>query len=566
MKDAAGFDTDVLIVGAGPVGLTLAMNLAQRGLRATLIEMRSRGQPPEPKCNHVSARSMEIFRRLGVASALRAAGLPDDYPHDVSYRTTTTGREITRIRIPGRADRFTDRSGPDGWWPTPEPPHRVNQRYLEPILVEHAAAMPGIQLLNRTRVDSFVQDADGVTVQAAQLDGDQPLTLRARFMAGCDGGRSMVRKGIGARLVGDDVIQRVQSSFIRAPDLISRMQAPPAWGLFSFNPRRSGVLYAVDGRELWLVHNYLRDDEADFESVDRDWALRTILGVGPDFEYQLLSKEDWYGRRLVADRFREQRAYLCGDAAHLWVPYAGYGMNAGIADADNLAWHLAGVLEGWAGPAALDAYVRERQPITEQVSRFAMDHAHAMAKRRRAVPEGLEADSPEGERLRAEVGRDLHELNVQQYCCAGLNFGYYYDQSPVIAYDGEAAPGYSMGAFTPSTVPGCRVPHLWLANGRSLYDALGPAFTLLRTDPGAPVQALLGAARERGIPLAVVDLPASGLPPEYRHPLLMARQDAHVVWRGTAPGPQACALLMEQLRGGKPAELDHPAVADHFGC
>jgi|GEM_PF-2488256 len=145
MKDAAGFDADVLIVGAGPVGLTLAMNLAQRGLRATLIEMRPRGQPPEPKCNHVSARSMEIFRRLGVAPALRAAGLPDDYPHDVSYRTTTTGREITRIRIPGRADRFsgssTDCSGPDVWWPTPEPPHRVNQRYLEPILVDHAAAM-----------------------------------------------------------------------------------------------------------------------------------------------------------------------------------------------------------------------------------------------------------------------------------------------------------------------------------------------------------------------------------------------------------------------------------------
>lgn len=401
-----------------------------------------------------------------------------------------------------------------------------------------------------------MQDDDGVTVQALRLDDEQPLTLRARFLAGCDGGRSMVRKGIGARLVGDDVIQRVQSSFIRAPDLINRMQAPPALGLFSFNPRRSGVLYAIDGRELRLVHNYLRDDEADFESVDRDASLRTILGVGANFQYELLSREDWFGRRLVADRFREQRAYLCGDAAHLWVPYAGYGMNAGIADADNLAWHLAGVLEGWAGPAALDAYVRERQPITEQVSRLAMDHAHAMAKRRCAVPEGLDDDGPEGERLRAEVGRDLYALNVQQYCCAGLNFGYYYDQSPVIAYDGETAPGYSMGAFTPSTVPGCRVPHLWLADGRSLYDALGSAFTLLRTDPAAPVQALLDAARERGIPMTLIDLPASGLPAEYRHPLLMARQDTHVAWRGSAPCPEASATLMERLRGGTPAACE----------
>ncbi|MEO8523405.1 MAG: FAD-dependent oxidoreductase [Caldimonas sp.] len=557
MKDAAGFDTDVLIVGAGPVGLTLAMNLAQRGLRAALIEMRSHGQPPEPKCNHVSARSMEIFRRLGVASAVRAAGLPDDYPHDVSYRTTTTGREITRIRIPGRADRFTERAGPDGWWPTPEPPHRVNQRYLEPILVAHAAAMAGVQMLNRTRVDGFVQDADGVTVEAMQLDGEQPLTLRARFLAGCDGGRSTVRKGIGARLVGDAVIQRVQSSFIRAPDLIGRMQAPSAWGLFSFNPRRSGVLYAIDGRELWLVHNYLRDDEADFEAVDRDWALRTILGVGSDFEYELLSKEDWYGRRLVADRFRERRAYLCGDAAHLWVPYAGYGMNAGIADADNLAWHLAGVLKGWAGPAVLDAYVCERQPITEQVSRFAMDHAHAMAKRRRAVPEGLEADDAEGERLRAEVGRDLYELNVQQYCCAGLNFGYYYDTSPVIVYDGEQAPAYSMGSFASSTVPGCRAPHFRLRDGRSLYDAFGSDYTLLRTDSRIDVSDLLHAAAKRGVPMTLLDLQGEVLPPEYQHKLLLCRTDQHVAWRGNAVPAQVLSLI-DQLRGAAMSQETSP--------
>ena len=557
MKDASGFDTDVLIVGAGPVGLTLAMSLAQRGLRATLIEVRPRGAAPDPKCNHVSSRSMEIFRRLGAASTLRAAGLPDDYPHDVSYRTTITGREITRIRIPGRADRFTDRSGPDGWWPTPEPPHRVNQRYLEPILVEHAAAMDGVQLLNRTRVDGFVQDADGVTVQAMQLDREQPLRLRARFLAGCDGGRSMVRKAIGARLVGDGVIQRVQSSFIRAPDLIGRMQAAPAWGLFSFNPRRSGVMYAIDGRELWLVHNYLRDDEADFDSVDRDWALRTILGVGSDFKYELLSKEDWYGRRLVADRFREQRAYLCGDAAHLWVPYAGYGMNAGIADADNLAWHLAGVLKGWAGPAALDAYACERQAITEQVSRFAMDHAHAMAKRRRDVPEGLEADGPAGERLRAEVGRELYELNVQQYCCAGLNFGYYYDSSPVIAYDDAQAPAYSMGSFTPSTVPGCRVPHFWLRDGRSLYDAFGSDYTLLRTDSDIDVSSLLQAAAQRGMPVTLLNLQGEALPPEYQHKLLLCRCDQHVAWRGNAVPTQALAL-MDQLRGAALSQETRP--------
>lgn len=541
---------DVLVAGGGPVGLTLAMNLARHGVRVVVVEARAAGQAPEPKCNHVSARSMEVFRRLGVAGAIRAAGLPDDYPHDVSYRTTTVGDEITRIPIPGRRTRLTDHSGPDGWWPTPEPPHRVNQIFLEPVLAAHAASMDGIDLRYRTRLESFTQDEQGVTATLINTDGGPARSVRTRYMVGCDGGRSMVRKAIGARLVGDDVIQRVQSSYIRAPGLIALLKAPPAWAMFSFNERRSGNLYAIDGRETWLVHNYLRDDEADFESVDRDWALRTILGVGPDFGYELISKEDWYGRRLVADRFRDRRVFICGDAAHLWVPYAGYGMNAGVADAENLAWHLASVLHGWAASAALDAYVRERQPITQQVSQFVMNHAHEMARRRRSVPAGLEASGSEGERLRQEVGKDLYDLNVQQYCCAGLNFGYFYDDSPVIAADGDTAPGYTMGDFTASTVPGCRLPHLWLADGRSLYDALDPAFTLLRVQAGASQQTLVEAAHAAGVPLRVLDLHAEDLPAAYTTPLVLARGDAHVVWRGASPDAEGAAALMRILRAG----------------
>ena len=206
--------------------------------------------------------------------------------------------------------------------------------------------------------------------------------------------------------------------------------------MFSLNPRRSGNVYAIDGRERWLIHNYLKDEDADFDSVDRDWAIRAILGVGPDFQYEVLSNEDWFGRRLVADKLRDRRVFICGDAAHIWVPYAGYGMNAGIADAANLAWLLAAHLRGWAPAAILDAHEAERLPITEQVSHFAMNHAIEMAKQRRGVPDDIEADTPEAAQKRAEVGQAAYDLNVQQYCCGGLNFGYYYEGSPIIAYDG----------------------------------------------------------------------------------------------------------------------------------
>ena len=145
----------------------------------------------------------------------------------------------------------------------------------------------------------------------------------------------------------------------------------------SINPRRAGMVYAIDGHERWLVHNYMRPGETDFDSVDRDACMRTILGVGADFQYDIISREDWYGRRLIANKFRDRCAFIAGDAAHIWVPYAGYGMNAGIADAMNLSWLLAAHLNGWAPASILDAYEAERWPITSQVSRFAMSHAEA---------------------------------------------------------------------------------------------------------------------------------------------------------------------------------------------
>jgi 2-polyprenyl-6-methoxyphenol hydroxylase-like FAD-dependent oxidoreductase len=547
---SAQLDTTVLVVGAGPVGITLALDLASRGVDVTCAEIRYRGEPPSVKCNHISARSMEIFRRLGVVRQIRDAGLPPDYANDISYRTTSTGVELARIPIPSRDKRYTATGGPDTWWPTPEPPHRVNQIFFEPILIAHASTTPNLRLRNRTRVDDVAQDAHSVTAQLTDLDTGESFSLRARYLIGCDGGRSAIRRKIGAKFVGDEVVQRVQSTYIRAPALIGMFQSAPAWGTFSLNPRRSGNVYAIDGRETWLVHNYLNADETDFEAIDRDWAIRTILGVGADFHYEVLNKEDWIGRRLVADKLRDRRIFICGDAAHIWVPFAGYGMNAGIADAANLAWMLAAYLQGWAGEAILDAHEAERLPITEQVSHYAMNHAIALARQRRAVPPDIEAAGPEGDAKRAAMGKAAYELNVQQYCCGGLNFGYFYERSPIIAYDGTPQPPYSMDGFTPSTVPGCRTPHVFLRDGRSLYDAMGDGYALLRLDRAIDVSPLQAAAAARNMPLKVVDLePAEGGAP-YTEKLVLSRPDQHVAWRGNALPADPAALIRRVTGAG----------------
>ena len=551
-------ETSVVIVGGGPVGLCLAMDLAQRGVDVVVAELRPAGEPPSVKCNHVASRTMETFRRLGFVQEVRAAGLPDDYPNDVVFRTRATGRELMRIPIPCRLDRYTDASGPDCGWPTPEPPHRINQIFLEPILFRQAVSTPGVRILNRTSIDSFEQDDRGVAAHAKDLDSGEAFDIRGHYLIGCDGGRSGVRKAIGARLVGDEVIQRVQSSYIRAPQLIDLVTKPDAWMSYLYNPERAGNLVAIDGRETWLIHNYLLPGEEDFEAVDRDRCIRLLLGVGPQFEYELLANEDWIGRRLVADRFRDRRVFICGDAAHLWVPYAGYGMNAGIADAMNLSWMLAAHLQGWAPVTILGAHERERQPITEQVSRFAMKHAQGAIRERTSVPRELEDDTPEGVAARAAVGKAAYELNVQQFACAGLNYGYFYDRSPLIAYDGEAAPGYTMHDYTPSTAPGCRTPHFWLAGGRSLYDAMGPGYTLLRFDAALDVLPLQRAAADANLPLEVLDVDAALIPNAYRHPLLLSRPDRHVAWRGdqVPANPQA---LIDQVRGaGEPISPPKP--------
>jgi len=541
-------DTNVLIVGAGPVGLTLAIDLAWRGIDVTVVEMRAPAAPPEPKCNHVAARTMEIFRRLGLAEKVRNAGLPADYPHDISYRTSFTGQELTRIRIPCRRDRFTATDGPDCNWPTPEPPHRINQIFLEPILFEHAAAQSCIRIISRTAIEDVVVEDNSARANLRDLDTGAVSTVNCRYLIGCDGARSIVRKAIGAELSGDAVIQRVQSTYIRAPGLIDRQQSERAWGTGAINPRRSGMVYAIDGRERWLVHNYMKPGEGDFDEVDRDACLRTILGVADDFNYEIISKEDWYGRRLIASKFRDRSAFIAGDAAHIWVPYAGFGMNAGIADAMNLSWLLAAHLNGWAPSAILDAYEAERWPITSQVSQFAMSHAEAEIRRRGAVPPDIEAAGPQGKRVRDEVGRLTYEINVQQYACAGLNFGTYYDRSPIIAYDGAEHPAYTMSHYTPSTVPGCRTPHFWRADGGSLYDAMGEGFTLLRFDLAADVAALEAAARSRGLPLMVLDVERPNLASYDGSVLVLSRPDQHVAWRGGRL-PDDPLGLIDRVRG-----------------
>ena len=375
------------------------------------------------------------------------------------------------------------------------------------------------------------------------------LLITADYLIGCDGPASEIRRQIGARLTGDALINRTQSTYIRAPSLIRRMQAVPAWSTQSLNPRRSAGMFAVDGRETWLVHNYLRPDETDFATVDRDRCIRLILGVGPEFEYQVLTQEDWIGRRMLADRFRNGRVFICGDAAHIWVPYAGYGMNAGIADAMNLSWMLAGVLQGWAAPAILDAYEAERRPITEQVSHYAMNTAHVG----RAVARG---GSGEHRRYRAR----------RRSCARAFRPRVDRPSHATVLLRRAEFRLFLRSAPRSSRMMGkCRHPTRCTTSRHRLCPAAARRtsgcatdglcttrwvhrFTLLRFDRSVPVDALAGAAAKRGVPLAVLDVEAEEARSPYAHKLVLSRPDQHVAWRGNAEPNEPMALI-DLVRG-----------------
>ena len=544
-------DAQVVVIGAGPVGLTAAMDLAQRGISVTVVESRAFDEPADAKCNTVAARTMEIFRRLGVADQVRACGLADDFPTDVVYATAASGEEITRIIQPSRNERqspdgLNARGYPDSHWRTPEPVVRASQLYLNPILFNHARTFERITILSETTFIHYKDQGDFVDVTCRGPQGEE-VALRCRYLLGCDGASSPVRKQMGVKLEGDVEIGKTRSSLVRCPEIKQLLGERAAWMTWVLNPRVTGVVVAIDGDELWLLHRNV-GMSAGYESIDRDQSIRDLLGVGQNFKWEVVHHQDWTARRMVASRFRQGNVFVCGDAAHIWIPFAGYGMNAGIADATNLSWMMAAVLNGQAHERILEVHERERHPITEQVSRFAMNKAmeYARASQGRKIPGLLESRNFLGRMMRKRLGRKLYDINLSQFACEGLNFGYYYDDSPIIHYDGASPPAYEMGSATPSTVPGCRLPHFWLSPGVSIYDELGPVYSLLCFEGAAPSDRFTGAFDQAGLPLKVIQFEQQ--PAEFNTKYVLARTDQHVAWRGDEL-PEDARAFVKKCRG-----------------
>ena len=530
-------DCSVVIVGAGPCGLVLAIELGRRGVPVIVLDEKT--SPVRfPAANATQARTMEHYRRLGFAHKLRAMGLPADYPTDITYFTRFTAYELARFKLPS-ARAATDMVRTlTGSWSAAELPHRVSQMYVEDVLRAEAAAQASVSIRYGWRAVALAQDADGVTVDAERSDGGERRTFRAAYAMGADGSRSPIRKALGLSFVGEGAAERdfmggpMSSLYFRSGRVYDAIPHPQAWTYWTVNADRRSCLFAVNGRDEFLFHTQLRKGERHEDISDAEAPALFHRALGSTMPIEIISRASWNaGYTLVADRFGHGRVLIGGDAAHLFTPTGGLGYNTAIEDAVNLGWKLAALLKGWGGPKLIESYNVERQMLAKRNTGYARGFADSVGL---FVPaDEIEDDSPAGAAARQAAGDHLNAHARAEFNIPGITFGGRYDGSPIVIADGTPPPPDSANTYVATACPGGRAPHLWLSDGRSLYDSFGFEFTLLRLGPNAPnATPFAAAAKALNLPLAIVDVASDEARDLCQADLALIRPDQIVAWRG----------------------------------
>ena len=530
--------TSVLIIGGGPVGLALAIELGWRGIACLLIEQGD-GSIVTPKMNEVNTRTMEFCRRWGIADQVLNCPFPGDHPLDAVFVTNMFGHELGRVSRPARNTQT----------PEPHSPYRLqacSQIWFDPILAERARSFPTVQLHYLHRLDSFSQDADGVTADITEIGSGKRRRITADFMAGCDGANSLIRRTLDIKLTGKGTIGYPINMFFRAPKLLARSGRLP--GTFFILVDRSGVwgnLRIIDpSNDVWRL---MVDTASDVtpDAVDREGYLHRALGSNLAVEW--IDVNVWRRRSLVAERYGEGRISIAGDAAHQLSPTGALGMNSGIGDAVDLGWKLAARLQGWGGKQLLDSYDGERRPVGERNVRMATSFYKDNETFSHWSPL-LQDSSIEGDRARHELGKLLEQKVGGEFRTLGLQIGYCYEGSPICIPDGTTALDDDPANYVANARPGARAPHAWIGRSKSTLDLFGHGFVLLRF-PGSPeATALASAAAARQLPLTTTDITSPDAAVLYERRLVLVRPDGHVAWRSDDMPADAGALI-DHVRG-----------------
>jgi 2-polyprenyl-6-methoxyphenol hydroxylase-like FAD-dependent oxidoreductase len=522
--DAEGtLNTQVIIVGAGPVGLTLAIDLGRRGVRCVLLEQKEAPQflPKMERCN---ARTMEIYRRLGIAQKIRDAGFPREVPMDVFIVTSLVEPPLLHLPYPSVAQAQAEIAAcADGSMPL-EPYQLISQYTLEPVLKSIAETLPGIDVCYGHEFISLEHDGTGVRARIKR--GTTTSELSAQYLVGCDGGASNVRRQLGIKLQGDANLLQLRQALYRCDDLFERI--PIGKGRhYHVADTYSTFLIVQDSTRHFTLHSV----------VDSDDDMKTMFEktVAMPVKYEMLSCAPWRQNLLLADHYGHGRVFLAGDAVHLVIPTGGLGMNSGVGDAVDLSWKLAATLKGWGGPALLASYEIERRQVGAlnlEASRHASRGRRAW---RAAYKPNIRDKTPEGAETRANLTKIADVEQRKSNEMIGAELGYRYTDSPIIFPEAGEAPETNFMIYVPTSWPGARLPHVWLADGTALHDHVDDGYTLLCLG-GVQVDntALARAFASHAAPFTVLEIAEERPRDIYGYDLLLLRPDLHVVWRGSS--------------------------------
>ena len=531
-------DASVIVVGAGPVGLVLAINLGRAGIKTILLE---RNPEPQflPKMERCNARSMEMFRRIGLSKKIRDAGLRADCPMDVFIVEDLTKPALLEEKHPS-IQTFQEkiRECRDLSMPL-EPYQLISQYTLEPLLKAEAEALQSVEVLFGHELIEFSQSDDGVSVRFEDSDG-QPKTLMAAYLVGCDGGSSPIRKQLGIKLRGEGGILELQQALYYCEELFERLphgNGPGQGRHYHRADAEHTFLIMQDSTKHWSLHATVPDAEAmkrKFEEI-----------VGFPVDYELLSCAPWRQNLLLADRYREGRVFLAGDSVHLVIPTGGLGMNTGVGDAFDLAWKLIGTLKGWGGPELLDSYEIERRQIGDR-NVGASRYANVGRQKWRSIATDEIFDGTDaGELIKRQLIQVADSEQRKGNRMIGAELGYRYVDSPCID-NIPGGPEHRVGKYNPNVWPGSRLPHCWLDDGSALQDQLPETYVLLSLGKKSLDTSKLRQSYEKiGAPVTEVRIESDRLRDLYGFDFLVLRPDMHVVWRGNdAPqNPQEIASI-----------------------
>ena len=570
--------TDVLVVGAGPAGLTASAFLAEQGVDAITLS-RHPGTAPQPRATIMNQRTVEVFRDLGIEPEFDRIGIRLAKQSNCVYATSFLGEEILRYRAYGVADRAADYL-----LASPSPNYNLGQHNLEPLVLE-VARERGADVRFSQELASITQTPDEVIARVLDRESGEQYEIHAAYLIGADGGRSRVAEEVGAEFEGEASVLHMVSAWLEV-DLTEYAAYRPCHIYTLLQPGGdswvgSGTFLNVRPWNEWVLSRQydasLGDPDRSEEAVIA--AARSLIG-DPGIPVKVKGTSLWQVNNMVAKKYGHGRVFLAGDAAHRHPPAGGLGSNTSIQDAFNLAWKLAFVVKGRAGAGLLDSYHQERQPVGKHMVTRTMQnlgHMAAVGKalglvRGQSSEEGwtalreLALDTPAGAKRRKEMARAI-ELQHYRSSAHGTDIGHRYEVSCAVVDDGTPFPEPLRDRelfYQPSTHPGAYLPHVWVERGRqrvSTLDLVGHGrFSLIVGIGGEPwVEAARSVAEELGIELAVF---AVGYRCEYDDVLgdwaklretddrgaLLVRPDRHIAWRSISRPASPRDALAEALR------------------